>query len=350
MRIVFIYSHLGNTGTNVQLYYLLKGLLTMDIRHDLQIEIICFKYNDHSFIDKFCSDNGILVHRFGEKDRYFLFGYLKAFWNFRTFKFDRAISYGILSDLISLSNFRRNNYSYVHSTLRVNYIFRYGKLMGNFITFCHKIIYRSMTDVLSISESVKLNLDKEGISSKLVRNCFIHDYNSTIELFPRSNNSFATVSSKLPGKNIKYLCDFFKCRPDLRLLVYGACDLQNDYKYDNIIFKGHSNDLRSEFLKVKYFISSSLHEGLPNAVIEGLYSGCVAVLSSIPSHNEIKSLVESKNIILFQLDEDFLSLSNVMFDLCRYPAEPINLIQTLINKNLNSNLTTNQFLKAINYV
>ena len=350
MNIVFIFSHLGKTGTNIQHYYLLKGLIENSKNVPVKIEIVTFKYKEENFFDEFCRDSDILVHRFGAEYNSFLYSYLCALLKFRSFRPDRVVSYGLLADLISITNHSAMRFAFVHSTFRLNYNYRYGRTIGSVITFLHKRILSSMTDLLSISESVRHGLLIEGMSSSLVRNSFVNDRNIASGLFVNPNLTFATISSGIPGKNIRFLCDYFKGMPHMQLLVYGEFKYENEFRYPNIHFKGYSNDLLSELSRVKYFISASLHEGLPNAVIEALFSGCVAILSSIPAHIEISHLVQGKNCFIFNLDKEFQDLNRVMVDLVEYDAEPSHMMQSLIRENLNSKITVQQFLKAITYV
>lgn len=66
----------------------------------------------------------------------------------------------------------------------------------------------------------------------------------------------------------------------------------------NIFIPGHVENVREYFLVANCFISASVSEGLPNAVLESLADGIPAILSDIPAHRELQQLAP-KAITLF---------------------------------------------------
>lgn len=55
----------------------------------------------------------------------------------------------------------------------------------------------------------------------------------------------------------------------------------------NVVIRGYIDNARSEIEAAAVLVSLSLHEGMPNVVLEALASGTRAVLSNIPEHVEL---------------------------------------------------------------
>lgn len=96
-------------------------------------------------------------------------------------------------------------------------------------------------------------------------------------------------------KNVSFLIDSLKKthRQNIVLLIIGDgteyVELKDKASDDKrIIFVGRSA-FPTKYLNISdFFISSSLSEGLPMAVMEGMGCGLPAVLSDIDSHQEMK--------------------------------------------------------------
>ena len=67
----------------------------------------------------------------------------------------------------------------------------------------------------------------------------------------------------------------------------------------------------------KYFISSTLYEGNPKAMLEAMSSGCVVVAPNVEGVNEI---INGENGLLYDFEKDNLQ----------------NIIEDLENRNLES--------------
>jgi glycosyltransferase involved in cell wall biosynthesis len=96
-------------------------------------------------------------------------------------------------------------------------------------------------------------------------------------------------------KNVGFLVNALKRvkRNDIYLLIIGDGteyeSLKQQAADDNrVVFAGRSS-CPAKYLRISdYFVSSSLSEGLPLAVMEGMGCGLLAVLSDIGSHQEMK--------------------------------------------------------------
>lgn len=107
-------------------------------------------------------------------------------------------------------------------------------------------------------------------------------------------------------KNVKLLIEAFECinRDDLVLLVLGD---GSELKYlkeiakniKNVVMIGRIKNSYTYLNCGDYFISGSLSEGLPLAVMEGMACGLPAILSDIESHKELRDL-SPKAVELFE--------------------------------------------------
>ena len=68
----------------------------------------------------------------------------------------------------------------------------------------------------------------------------------------------------------------------------------------NIKFIGKVNNLLKYFQAADFFISASLHEGMPNAVLEAMAVGTPVILSNIPSHKEIIKKSKTQIGVIFK--------------------------------------------------
>lgn len=132
--------------------------------------------------------------------------------------------------------------------------------------------------------------------------------------------SFCGYLSK--RKNASYLINSIKkvARKDIFLLLIG------DGKEFENLKKIAENDNRIKFigrvsspikyLKVSdYFVSASLSEGLPLAVMEGMGCGLPAILSNIDSHFEMKKCCD-ESVQIFDL-ENYEKMINILNNLKR---------------------------------
>ncbi len=113
------------------------------------------------------------------------------------------------------------------------------------------------------------------------------------EPYNKKRNNIIINSGRLSKqKNQKLLIDAFKIvndkYPELKLYIFGKDDNKKEellaqikkLNLDNKVFlKGVSNNMEDEIYEARMFVLSSLHEGLPNALLEAMASGvpCISV-------------------------------------------------------------------------
>lgn len=180
--------------------------------------------------------------------------------------------------------------------------------------------------------------------SQIVTESIIQEYGMQSDLVATVNNGidiqkFAPEASKMDGditfinvgtlyyiKNQKYLIECFyevhKANPKTKLIIVGDGELREEL--DGLIRKlnlenavslvGNQNDVAPYLKCSDIYVSSSLVEGLPLSVLEGMACGLPVISNKVGGIPDIVN--EGKNGLLIELDdrkafiEAMLSLSN----------------------------------------
>ncbi|GAO31484.1 glycosyltransferase family 4 protein [Geofilum rubicundum] len=171
-------------------------------------------------------------------------------------------------------------------------------------------------DSISIRNGADFELFTGGLSDK-------ERQRSNLKLVPKLKY-FVWVGRFSAEKNPLFLVEQFNSiqQSDLHLLMIGDGPLLEQAKLSagtNITVLGFKTNVRDYLVASDFFVSSSITEGMPNAVLEAMAVGLPLLLSDIPSHREI--ICSSKKQIGFLFKEndsiDFeqkaLSLTNGEF-------------------------------------
>lgn len=123
---------------------------------------------------------------------------------------------------------------------------------------------------------------------------------------------FVYVARMVPVKNHGFLLDVLKKVKNTKVCFefIGAKDeniekrVKEEGLSDRVIMTGliPRNEVFRKLQEAHYYISSSVLEGLPVSLLEGMYVGLPAIVSDIPQHAEISS--DSPFISLLPLDVD----------------------------------------------
>jgi glycosyltransferase EpsD len=121
------------------------------------------------------------------------------------------------------------------------------------------------------------------------------------------------VAEFIPRKNHRYLLTKIsklkEVIPNLKIILAGKGILENEYKEmierlkmsNTIDFLGYRKDINNLCRMSDIFVSPSLQEGLPIAVVEALASGLPVVCSRIRGHIDI--IHNTRNGFLFELNK-----------------------------------------------
>lgn len=129
------------------------------------------------------------------------------------------------------------------------------------------------------------------------------------------------------------------------LLVLGKGELQEQCEQKagtNILFLGHVTNVKDYLQLADGFISASMSEGLPNAVLEGGACGLSMILSDIPQHREIFH-EETSEIKYFPI-QDVEQLTNRINELVMgRNFVDREKISTYIKENFDNRVTSKKF-------
>ena len=247
-------------------------------------------------------------------------------------KIDVIFSYGFRSDFISSKLKSVVKVSSVRNTLLLNWKITWGPILGSVFGKINLYYIKKFDYVIACSSSVSNHLNNLNLQNITIRNSI-----DSLRLQKKVNNcdfknkpkSLLTVSSKLKGKNIEFLLKSFtkKELSNYKLYVAGYVDsdiIKEFNCYSNIKFLGHIHNLYNYTYTVDFFISASLHEGMPNAVLESLAIGTPVILSDINSHKEIFNQQEYKIGTIFK-NNSYASLKNSIDEAFKLKYEHLSL-------------------------
>ena len=130
----------------------------------------------------------------------------------------------------------------------------------------------------------------------------------------RYSNKLLAVGRLVTQKNFKYLIsEFANSKNNLQIDIVGNGPEKNNLttqaKKHNVKINFLGNLSNSKLLKLyqqyKFFISTSLFEGNPKALLEAMGSGCVVIASNIKNHSDIIS--DNRNGYLFDIGNNNLN-------------------------------------------
>ncbi|MBA6296941.1 glycosyltransferase family 4 protein [Colwellia sp. MB02u-9] len=294
-KVMFITSFIRTKGPNNQLMYLLS-----DFNHDDVLPIVCVlgsrEVNENTVAIESKCKVIYLNYSWGSS---LLIAPHKLNLLIKKHNIDVVQSFGIRCDIITLLLSKVKKIVVVRNLTMINWSVK--GLLGKIIGYLHLKIIERFDSVIACSAGVQEHLLEYGIESFVINNSILlkvdnYEANKTHTKL----NNFVTVSTMHPGKNIEFIIKTFISDPNLKecslnIIGFVHSELQQKYKkHVNIIFHGYVDNPLQVYASNDCFISASLHEGLPNAVLEALSVCCPVILSDITSH---KVIVEGYNDI-----------------------------------------------------
>ncbi len=365
MNILFVISNFQKHGPILQLYYLCKNI---DKSFFKIFVVTTTKYkHDGSLYDNFKSLDIEIVEFNANKilSIFYLKHKLQLFINQK--HINCVHSFGFRSDFFC---FRLKNIvkiTTIRHTFPLIYTLNYGTFFGNILSYLNIYFIKKFDSVISVSNSVNYYSRRYGIRSKVIHNSIDFNFvnnklniSSKIDLRNKLNLenkvTFISISSRLYGKNIDFLTESFKNNyfDNYILLIAGHVKKSLKIKYfnnTNIIFLDNINNVEEYIKASDYFISASLHEGFPNAVLESMALGTPVILSNIKSHLEF--FTDNRLLIGdYFINNNINDLKFKINKITNYNYEYLsNNCIININNNFNSKVITKEyelFYKKIN--
>ncbi|EOX4341818.1 glycosyltransferase family 4 protein [Vibrio cholerae] len=292
MRLLFVVPSLRNTGpVNVALN-LCKGINSLS--PDIKIDLISFSGGEQEnefklFCERVIILNFVSAIVFLQYNRYY----------------DVIHSHCLLPDLLNAFFTRKSKkFSTLHNYIDVDYNYEYGNLKGKLISFLHKIALRRIGKVVSCSKSVSDHVRfNYRLCTDFVRNGVLESdkknkcNNNAINFLmvgvfnKRKNHEVAInafINAKIYNSNLTIIGD----GP-----LWG--EMRDKYSLqENINFIGKVNNPRDYMCQCDVFLSSSLAEGLPMAMIESMSESLGYIVSDIPPHREIYEICPFSGVLV----------------------------------------------------
>lgn len=210
----------------------------------------------------------------------------------------------------------------IHCIASEDFIASKGRLLGTYMVHRFKHNLKKYSWPVAISEYMvryyfkacgeKLQLIHNGVnftpwegSVDNLRNKLAIPFDTRLIVIPgglhKRKNNLHTIAQLKKCNNSKFLCIFL-----------GLGDQEDELKAavaedSRFRFDGYKPNVKEYLACADLYISSSFSEGLPLAALEALCMGVPSLLSDIPPHNEIASLMGIGGVENFSLNDDSLA-------------------------------------------
>lgn len=216
-------------------------------------------------------------------------------------------SHGVRADIVSamLNVKGAKKIATVHNYPVADYRMLYGPLKGSLMAYLQLHAFKKIDRLVAVSKSVHDNLTmhhgfqcnnveiiNNGVEvilpskdKKLIR--------STLDILCENETVWAYAASFVVRKNHVLLLEAWRQMPENNhLLLLGEGPLLDELKskfikFKNVHFLGQVPDIINYLNCSDYYLSPSLAEGFPVAVLEALSLGKPALLSNIEPHQEL---------------------------------------------------------------
>lgn len=233
---------------------------------------------------------------------------------------DVVHSNGIVPDLIISRICPEKQLIIAHANYHIDYTYLLGnKFKGELLARFHIYIMKKAKTCIACSESLSEIYKKDHLDIPFIRNgvpvSSLKQSNKSKlreELgLPLDKKIFIYAASFNSRKNQKFLVSAFekKLRQYVLLLLGDGptYDAVRELSHtENILFLGRKLDVQPYLQASDYFISSSLQEGMPMGVLEGMSVGLPVVLSDIDQHRELFHICTGIGVLYKSESEDSL--------------------------------------------
>ncbi len=301
IRILYLISALKKCGPINVLYNLIKGLNP--------------KKNDIFIVSLSEGETGSIVDQFEALDIDIISlneSRIKGFFvNQRIIQkilndkqIDIVHSHGFRADKINSQLKNVLTINTIHNFPSEDYIHRYGKIIGSWMSIEHKNKIKDIQFPVACSKTLmqKFN-DVYDINTEFIQNGIdIKKFSPLTENKNKLRKSlnlpidpliFIVSGALSQLKNPKVLIETFQLQKNENhvLLFIGNGELfgalSKTYESTNICFAGRVDKVNEYLQASDFYISASLTEGFPNSVLEAISVGLPMILSNIPAHVEI---------------------------------------------------------------
>lgn len=314
IKVLYISSTLGSSGPTNVIFNIVKYL---DREHFEPVILTLSPEPQNSALPRF-QELGVKVYSLGlSRLQGFLIGKsaLKRFVNKHCPNIIH--SHGVRPNIFSaecLQEYKR--VTTIHNYPYGDYTMKYGQLLGRYLAWRQIRTFRKIDYPVAICESLRKHIQSYQIASHTICN------GVDINIFnPATNDERLALRQRLGlpiDRKVFVSVGYLSNRKDPETVIRGF--LASNAKQNSIIlfigdgplrkhcqklsqgkdcikFIGKVNNVHDYVRAADYFISASLYEGLPNAVLEALACETPVCLSDIDPHQEILSYDEKAGLL-----------------------------------------------------
>lgn len=154
---------------------------------------------------------------------------------------------------------------------------------------------------------------------------------------------------------IKAMSIVLKKHPNYKLVIYGKGDFNRQYGKlieelginENIVYKGHSNQILSDIIKSEIFLLPSRVEGIPNMLLEAMGVGMPCVATDCRPGGARLLLGDSQYGLLVN-NEDYQGVANAILRLLDNPGLLMDMSKKaqMVRERFSENEISNKWVKC----
>ena len=201
----------------------------------------------------------------------------------------------------------------IHNVASSDYVLGHGIFIGKLMAFQFKRNLHYFDDCITISKEVDNHYKiPNGNKTKIYNGIDVNNFCVNLENIsklrselniPKNANVYIVSGRLSKRKNTSLIISAFKKvfqnNNNNFLLIAGTGEEKNNciemsQNSNNIIFLGYVIGIEKYLQASDFLISSSLSEGMPLGILEGISCGLYPILSNIPQHIEILNKIELK--------------------------------------------------------
>lgn len=283
-------------------------------------------------------------------------------------------SQGVRGDLMSArfaTAFSCPNVATVRNFPQVDYPLTYGKIIGGFLLFLQQKALKNINLVVAVSDSVASNLAtsfqidvvsvvRNGVDTKRYKSVSKKEKNSLRSRLnlPAQGRLWVMSGHLSARKNPLFVMKLWethlKMGKDFLILIGDGnqsklCQSIAE-RVANVRVIGRVDNVHDYLNASDYYVTASVAEGLPNAVLEAMACGLPVLMSDIPPHKEIYNLDHGVGEV-FGLDNEseflfkFNRLLSVSYE--DFSKSSLNLISSKLSAEIMSNNYQKLYLDLI---
>lgn len=239
-----------------------------------------------------------------------------------------------------------------------DYVLTYGRFIGGLMAFLTIVALRLQFTAIACSKDISQKLSAKSVVSNVIYNSIdpSHFFRSLTKfnkldcrkdlgVFPDADLVFIFVGvfseRKRPKLAVESFLKFERDHPNAVLLMVGDGPLRPGLmeisRGHRIIFYGNVPDTRPYLAASDIYLASSIAEGFPLSVLEGMAMGLPVILSDIPAHQEILYFNKSAGYI-FKQDSIHSAASAMSKIACSNYDEMSNASKCVVDSWLNSKI------------